>query len=74
MEQKGAYKNLQDHVLEKKRKKWENGTKGGIQKSSRPCFERKKKKCENGTIGGIQRETGQSGGWLLRLVPGRDCN
>ena len=38
MEQKGAYKNLQDHVLEKKRKKWENGTKGGIQKSSRPCF------------------------------------
>ena len=51
MEQKGAYKNLQDHVLKEKRKK-----------------------CENGTIGGIQRETGQSGGWLLRLVPGRDCN
>ena len=51
MEQKGGYKNLQDHV-----------------------FKEKRKKCENGTIGGIQRETGQNGGWLLRLVPGRDCN
>ena len=37
-------------------------------------LKKKEKKCENGTIGGIQRETGQSGGWLLRLVPGRDCN
>ena len=51
MEQKGAYKNLEDHGLKEKRKN-----------------------CGNGTIGGIQRETGQSGGWLLRLVPGRDCN
>ena len=45
-----------------------------LQKSSRPCFKKKTKKCKKETIGGIQRETGQSGGWLLRLVPGRDCN
>ena len=44
MEHKGAHKNLQDHVLEKKRKKWENGTKGGIQKIFKTMFLKKKEK------------------------------
>ena len=73
MEEKGSYKNLQDHVLEKKKMgEWNNWGQTKIFKTM--FLEKKRKKWENGTIGGIQRETGQSGGWLLRLVPGRDCN
>ena len=63
---------LRDASASKKMGEWNNWGQTKIFKTL--FLEKKRKKWENGTIGGIQRETGQSGGWLLRLVPGRDCN